>query len=109
MATAKKPVRKNPSPATQTLVLELGRVVGEVQAAIRKEFPGNASFQSVFKAGEPLPQDADEMLALGRLVAREMPDYAQNLIKHAVDASTVKHVTSLSDQLQHELSAGEQK
>jgi hypothetical protein len=109
MATAKKPIRKNPNPAAQTLVAELGRVVGEVQAAIRKEFPGNASFQSVFKAGEPLPEDAHEMLALSRLVAREMPDYAQNLIKHAVNAATVKHVTSLSDQLEHELSAGEQK
>ena len=49
---------------------------------------------------EPLPEDANEMLALGRLVAREMPDYAQNLIKHAVNAATVKHVTSLCDQLQ---------
>jgi hypothetical protein len=94
---------KESSPAAQTLVQELGRVVGEVQAAVRKEFPGNTSFQSVFKAGEPLPKDAREMLALGRLVSREMPDYAQNLIKHAVDAASVKHVISLSDQLEHEL------
>lgn len=103
MATSKKPARKAFSPAVQTLVAELGRVVGEVQAAIRKEFHGNTSFQAAFKAQEPLPEDALELLALGRLVAREMPDYAQNLIKHAVDASTVKHVTSLSDQLEREL------
>jgi hypothetical protein len=94
---------KDPSPAAQTLVQELGRVIGEVQAAVRKEFPGNTSFQSVFKAGEPLPTDAQEMLALGRLVAKEMPDYAQNLIKHAINASSVKQVTFLSDQLEHEL------
>ena len=81
----------------------LAASVGEVQAAIRKEFAGNASFQSVFKAGEPQPKDPREMLALGRLVAREMPDYAQNLIKHAVNAASVKHVTSLADQLEHEL------
>ena len=103
MATAKKPAHKAISPAASTLVAELGRVVGEVQAAIRKEFHGNTSFQAVFKAGEPLPTDPAEMLALGRLLAREMPDYAQNLIKHAVDASTVKHVTSLCDQLEREL------
>jgi hypothetical protein len=103
MATAKKPARKTVSPAAQTLVAELGRVIGEVQSAIRKEFPGNTSFQAVFKAGEPLPEDPAEMLELGRLMAREMPDYAQNLIKHAVDAATVKHVTSLSDQLEREL------
>jgi hypothetical protein len=94
---------KDPNPAAQTLIHELGRVVGEVQAAMRKEFPGNASFQSVFKADEPQPKDARELLALGRLVAREMPDYAQNLIKHAIDAASVKQVTSLCDQLEHEL------
>jgi hypothetical protein len=94
---------KDPSPAAQTLVQELGRVIGEVQAAVRKEFPGNTSFQSVFKAGDPLPTHAQEMLALGRLVAKEMPDYAQNLIKHAIDAASVKHLTYLSDQLEHEL------
>jgi hypothetical protein len=103
MATAKKPARKTVSPAAQTLVVELGRVIGEVQAAIRKEFHGNTSFQAAFKASEPLPEDPAEMLALGRHIAKEMPDYAQNLIKHAVDASTVKHVTSLSDQLEREL------
>ena len=103
MATVKKPARKTVSPAAQTLVAELGRVLGEVQAAVRKEFHGNTSFQAVFKAGEPLPEDPAEMLELARLLAREMPDYAQNLIKHAVDASTVKHVTSLADQLQQEL------
>ena len=32
-----------------------------------------------------------------------MPDYAQNLIKHAIDAASVKHLTYLSDQLEHEL------
>src|SRR4051812_5694109 len=94
---------KEAGPAIRTMVKELQRVVGEVQAAIRKEFHGNASFQSVFKAGEPQPDDPRQMLALGRLVAREMPDYAQNLIKHAVDAATARHVTALCDQLEHQL------
>jgi hypothetical protein len=94
---------KAPNPAAQTLVKELGKAVDEVQSAIRKEFPGNASFQSIFKANEPQPTDAHEMLALGRLVAKEMPDYAQNLIKHAVNAATGKHITNMADQLEHEL------
>lgn len=94
---------KGPSAAAQTLVKELQRETAEVQAAIRKEFPGNASFQSVFKAGEPMPSDPRAVLALGRLVAREAPDYSQNLIKHAINAATVKHLHSLCSQLETEL------
>ena len=61
-----------PSPAAQVLMRDLQREVGEIQAAIRKEFPGNAAFQSVFKADSPLPSDPPRLLALGRLVAREV-------------------------------------
>jgi hypothetical protein len=94
---------KAPNAAAQTLVKAMGKSIDEVQAAIRREFPGNHSFQSVFKAEEPIPGDAREMLALGRLVAKEMPDYATNLIKHGVDAASVKHLSGMADQLEHEL------
>jgi hypothetical protein len=94
---------KGPNPAAQTLVKELSKAIDEVQSAIRKEFPGNGSFHSAFKAGEPIPTDPREVLALGRLTAKEMPDYAQNLIKHAINAASVKHITSMADQLEHEL------
>jgi hypothetical protein len=50
-----------------------------------------------------LPQEAREVLALGRLVAKEAPEYAQNLIKYAINAATVNHLKSLCDQLQNEL------
>ena len=43
------------------------------------------------------------MLALGRLVAREAPDYSANLIRYAINAATVKHLTYLCDQLEKEL------
>ncbi|MFL5311083.1 MAG: hypothetical protein ACJ79H_11580, partial [Myxococcales bacterium] len=69
------------------------REAGEIQAAVRKEFPGNAAFQSVFKADAPVPADSRELLALGRLVAREAPDYSANLIKYAINAATVKHLS----------------
>ncbi len=94
---------KGPSPAAQVLIRDVKREVDEVQAAIRKEFPGNASFQAVFKANEPMPPEPREVLALGRLVAREAPEYAQNLIKYAINAATVKHLSSLCDQLEKEL------
>jgi hypothetical protein len=77
--------------------------VGEIQAAVKKEFPGNASFQSIFKANEPMPQGAREVLALGRLTAKEAPDFAQNLIKYAINAATINHLTSLCDQLEKEI------
>jgi hypothetical protein len=92
-----------PGPAAQVLIRDLSREVGEIQAAVRKEFPGNASFQSVFKAAAPVPADPRELLALGRLVAREAPDYSANLIKYAINAATVKHLSYLCDQLEKEL------
>ena len=94
---------KEPGAAAQVLVKDIQREAGEVQAAIRKEFPGNTSFQSVFKANEPLPQNPREVLALGRLVAREAPEFAQNLIKYAINAATVNHLKSLCDQLEKEI------
>ena len=94
---------KGPSPAAQVLVKDIQRDAGEIQAAVRKEFPGNAQFQSVFKANEPMPTGVREVLALGRLMAKEAPDYAQNLIKYAINAATTKHLTSLCDQLEKEL------
>lgn len=92
-----------PSPAAQVLMRDLEREVGEIQAAVRKEFPGNAAFQSVFQADSPLPSDPPRLLALGRLVAREAPDYAANLIKYAINAATVKHLSYLCDQLEKEM------
>src|SRR5205085_1195284 len=74
---------KEINPAAQVLVRDVRREVGEIQAAVKKEFPGNASFQGIFKAQEPVPADPREVLALGRLIAKEAPDFAQNLIKYA--------------------------
>jgi hypothetical protein len=91
------------SPAAQVLVKDIQQEAGEIQAAVRKEFPGNAQFQSVFKANEAIPTGVREVLALGRLMAKEAPDYAQNLIKYAINAATTKHLTSLCDQLEKEL------
>jgi hypothetical protein len=91
------------APAAQVLIRDLQREVGEIQAAVRKEFPGNTSFQSVFKADAPIPAESRELLALGRLVAREAPDYSANLIKYAINAATVKHLSYLCDQLEKEL------
>lgn len=93
--------------AAQVLIKDIQREVAEVQAAIRKEFPGNASFHSVFKADDPMPQKGTEVLALGRLVAKEAPDYAQNLIKYAINAATVNHLKSLCDQLEKEIGGGD--
>ena len=92
-----------PGPAAQVLIRDVGREVGEIQAAVRKEFPGNATFQSVFKAAEPIPEGPRELLALGRVIAREAPDYAANLIKYAINAATVNHLSYLCDQLKKEL------
>src|SRR5438067_9872729 len=89
--------------AAQVLVKDLQDEVGEIQAAVKKEFPGNASFQSIFKAQEPMPKGAREVLALGRHVAKEAPDFAQNLIKYAINAATVNHLNSLCDQLEKEI------
>jgi hypothetical protein len=89
--------------AAQVLVREIQREVEEFQAAIRKEFPGNPALQAVFKAREAMPGGAREVLALGRHVAGEAPAHAQNLIKYAINAATVKHLGALCDQLQSEL------
>jgi hypothetical protein len=88
------------APAVQVLVRDIQREVEEFQAAIRKEFPGNASFQQAFRAQEPMPKGAREVLALGRHVAREATGFAQNLIKYALNAATVKHLGTLCDQLE---------
>ena len=103
MAKDKKSAPRGPSAATQVLVKDIQREVGEIQAAVRKEFPGNAQFQSVFKAGEAVPSEPREVLALGRLVLKEAPDYAQNLIKYAINAATLKHLAGLCDQLEKEM------
>jgi hypothetical protein len=98
---------KEPGAAVQVLVKDLTAEVGEVQTAVRKEFPGNASFQSIFKAQEPMPKAPREVLALARLVAREAPDFAQNLIKYAINAASVNHLKSLCDQLEKEIGGGD--
>ena len=43
------------------------------------------------------------MLALGRHIASEAPGFAQNLIRYAINAATVKHLSSLCDQLEKEI------
>ena len=94
---------KEPGAAVQVLVQDLKAEVGEIQAAVKKEFPGNASFQAIFKAQEPMPSSPREVLALGRLIAKEAPDFAQNLIKYAINAATVSHLKSLCAQLESEI------
>lgn len=100
-----------PNPAAETLMRDIRNEAGEVQNAIRKEFPNNDSFQSIFKANEPQPAtgDARGILALGRLIAKEAPDFAANLIKHALNQSTVNHLTFLCNQLEKELGGPEPK
>ncbi len=92
-----------PNPAAQTLMRDIRNEAGEVQAAIRKDFPGNESFQAIFQANEPQPTAARKILALGRLIAKEAPDFSQNLIRHALNQSTVNHLKFLCDQLEKEL------
>jgi hypothetical protein len=94
---------KEPGATVQVLVHDIQREVQEIQAAVKKEFPGNASFQSIFKAQEPTPQGPREVLGLGRLIAKEAPEFAQNLIKYAINAATVNHLKSLCDQLEKEI------
>jgi hypothetical protein len=98
---------KQPGAAVQVLVHDLKREVAEVQAAIKKEFPGNTSFQAIFKAQEPMPDAPREVLALARLIAKEAPDFAQNLIKYAINAASVNHLKSLCDQLEREIGGGD--
>ena len=94
---------KEPGAAAQVLVKDIQNEVGEIQAAVKKEFPGNTSFQSIFKAQEPMPTKPHEVLALGRHTVKEAPDFAQNLIKYAINAATVNHLKSLCDQLEKEI------
>lgn len=94
---------KEPGAAVQVLVQDLQREVSEIQSAVKKEFPGNASFQAIFKAQEKMPTSPREVLALGQLIAKEAPDFAQNLIKYAINAATVSHLKSLCGQLEKEI------
>jgi hypothetical protein len=94
-----------PSAAAQVLVRDIQREVEEFQAAIRKEFSGNVSYQSVFKAQEPMPSEPREVLALGRHVEREAPLHAQSLIKYALNAATLMQLNLLCEQLATELGA----
>jgi hypothetical protein len=89
--------------ASQTLVKDISRAVAEFQGAIRKEFPNNTSFQAFFKANEPLPESAHALLALAREVAKQAPEFSSNLIKHALNAASVKHLSFLCDQLEGEI------
>ena len=41
--------------------------------------------------------------ALARLVVREAPDHSANLVKYAINAATVKHLSYLCDQLEKEM------
>jgi hypothetical protein len=95
--------------AAQVLVRDVLAEVSEIQAAVRKEFPTNESFQAVFKANEPVPAEPRQLLALARLIAREAPSYAANLIKYAINAATVKHLSYLCDQLEKELAGADPK
>jgi hypothetical protein len=94
---------KQPNAAAQTLIKDIQDQVGEIQGAVKKEFPGNTSFQSIFKAQEPMPSNGREVLALGRHLIKEAPDFAQNLIKYAITTATVSHLKSLCDQLEKEI------
>ena len=99
----------NPNPAAQTLIKDVLRGAGEVQGAIRKEFPGNLSFQRIFKADEPLPSAPREVLGLGRLIAKEAPDFGTNLVKHDINGASIKHIGFLCDQLAKELGGADPK
>jgi hypothetical protein len=95
--------------AVEVLVRDVRAEVSEIQAAVRKEFPTNEAFQAVFEANGPVPEKAGQLLALARLIAREAPAYAANLIKYAINAATVKHLSYLCDQLEKELAGADPK
>jgi hypothetical protein len=95
------------SAAAQVLLRDLAGEIEEFQAAIRKEFPGNPAFHAIFAANEPMPTEPRAIVGLGQRVADEAPDYAQNLIKYAINAATVKHLRALCDQLDRELGASD--
>lgn len=94
---------KEVNAAAQTLVIEVKKVVGDYQSAIKKDFPSNTSFQAFFRANEPMPGNPFAVLALGREVARAAPDFTANLIRYAINAATAKHLAFLCDQLEKEL------
>jgi len=91
------------SATARVLVQDVQREVEEFQAAFRKEFAGDASPGPAFKAQEPMPSDPREVLALGLQVVREAPDYAQKLIKYALNAASIRHLEALCQQLAGEL------
>ena len=91
------------APQPQVLVRDVQREVEEFQAAVRKEFPGDAALHQAFRAHERMPQGAREVLALGRLVGREAASCAPRLIKYGLNAATVKHLDALCEQLEGEL------
>jgi hypothetical protein len=93
--------------AAEVLVRDVRGEVSEIQAAVRKEFPTNEKFQAVFKANEAVPEGPKQLLAVARLIVREAPSYAANLIKYAINAATVKHLSYLCDQLEKELAAAD--
>jgi hypothetical protein len=93
--------------AVEVLVRDVRGEVSEIQAAVRKEFPTNEAFQSVFKANEAVPSQPGQLLALARLIVHEAPSYAANLIKYAINAATVKHLSYLCDQLEKELAGAD--
>ena len=95
--------KKELTVSVDTLQKDIQRAIGEFQGAMRKEFPNNASFQSFFKAGEPMPTSAHGILALGRELAKTAPDFSANLIKYAINAASVKHLTFLCDELEKEI------
>jgi len=88
---------------SRVLMREIEREVSEIQAAVRKEFPANETVQAVFKANESVPTQPRQLLALARLVVREAPDHSANLVKYAINAATVKHLSYLCDQLEKEM------
>src|SRR5207237_4069799 len=53
---------KEPGAAAQVLVKDIQDEAAEIQAAVKKEFPGNASFLNIFKAQEPMPSNPREVL-----------------------------------------------
>jgi hypothetical protein len=95
------------SNAAEVLVRDVAGEVSEIQAAVRKEFPTNEAFQAVFRANLAVPTQPEQLLALARSIVREAPQYAANLIKYAINAATVKHLSYLCDQLEKELAGAD--
>ena len=100
---------KGPNVAAQTLMKDIAAAAAEFQGAMRKDFPGNKSFLDFFGAADPLPSDARGLLSLARKIAAEAPAFATNLIRYAINAASVKHLTSLADQLEKEIGGTDPK